>query len=435
MTKPVKKHIALRNFISRLTASESFDEDTIRKAQFKQLHIIVTHAEKYSPFIKQRIEQFKIDIKNQAPENYFYQLPILTRRDIQSAGERLFCREIPKQHQPTHITETSGSTGEPVKIKKTNLNHVYWLAYTFRENAWWQRNLMGRLAIIRADVPKTSNDNWVSPLNIFNKTGPSFTLPINTDIKEQIIWLQKNKPDYLLTYPSNLYEVIQELKRQNINLPSIKHIRTIGETLTAELRELTLDYFNAEIADTYSSQEVGYIAMQCPACLQYHVMAENLIVEILDNDDKPCLPGETGRVVVTDLNNTATPLIRYEIRDYAELGIPCEKRPGLMTLKKILGRERNMVVLPNGKRFWPRVGFAQYRDIADIKQYQLIQKEESLILVRLVVEPAISEEQEYKLTKIIQSALGYPFQLKFECYTEKLPAQKNGKFEIFVCEL
>ena len=52
-------------------------------------------------------------------------------------------------------------------------------------------------------------------------------------------------------------------------------------------------------------------------------MAENLIVEIVDDKGAPCASGEIGRVIVTDLHNFATPLMRYDIGDYAEVAAPC----------------------------------------------------------------------------------------------------------------
>ena len=53
----------------------------------------------------------------------------------------------------------------------------------------------------------------------------------------------------------------------------------------------------------YTCQEAGYIALQCPDHAHYHVQSENLIVEILDGDGNPCAPGESGRVVLSDLHN------------------------------------------------------------------------------------------------------------------------------------
>jgi phenylacetate-CoA ligase len=182
----------------------------------------------------------------------------------------------------------------------------------------------------------------------------------------------------------------------------------------------------------YSSQEAGIIALQCPASGLYHVQSESLLVEVLDDEGLPCKPGETGRIIITDLHNFATPLIRYEIRDYAEVAAPCACGRGLPALARILGRRRNMVVFPNGERHWPLVGAYRFREIADIRQYQLVQHTTDDVEVKLVVERPLSHEQEAQLAALIHSALGYPFPLRFSYSDRELPRTQGGKFEEFV---
>ena len=65
-----------------------------------------------------------------------------------------------------------------------------------------------------------------------------------------------------------------------------------------------------------------------------------MILEILDEAGRPCGPGETGRVVLTDLHNFATPLIRYEIGDYAEAAGPCPCGRGLPVATRLRGQRR-----------------------------------------------------------------------------------------------
>jgi phenylacetate-CoA ligase len=187
-----------------------------------------------------------------------------------------------------------------------------------------------------------------------------------------------------------------------------------------------------EVVDMYSSQEVGIIALQCPVSGLYHVQSESLLVEVLNDDGLPCKPGEIGRIVITDLHNFATPIIRYEIRDYAEAGPACPCGRGLRTLARIMGRRRNMVVFPNGERHWPLLGAYRFREIADIKQYQAIQHALDDIEIRLVVEHALSSEQEQRLTAIIHRALGHEFALRFSYFNQELAKTRGGKFEEFV---
>src|SRR5690606_42070577 len=128
-----------------------------------------------------------------------------------------------------------------------------------------------------------------------------------------------------------------------------------------------------EIKVIYSAEEVGYIAHQSPQDESYLVQAEHVIVEVLDADGAPCLPGEVGQVVVTTLNNFARPLIRYALGDYARVGGPAACGRGLPVLQDIRGRQRNMLRLPDGNRIWPRTGFKEYAAGAPVVQHQLVQ--------------------------------------------------------------
>lgn len=66
-----------------------------------------------------------------------------------------------------------------------------------------------------ADVPAAQSPTWKLPISVLYRTGPSATLEIDTDIKAQIEWLEQRRPEYLLTYPSNLLAIISELKQQH----------------------------------------------------------------------------------------------------------------------------------------------------------------------------------------------------------------------------
>ena len=250
---------------------------------------------------------------------------------------------------------------------------------------------------------------------------------------KQVERLQEFRPYCLVVYPNSLDAICAHCEQKDIVLPGLSKIRTIGETLTPRVRERAASVLGAEIADHYSSQEVGCIAIECPASGLYHVMAESVIVEIVDERGQPCPQGVAGRVLVTDLHNFATPILRYEIGDYAEASGPCPCGRGLPTLKSILGRERNLILMPDGSRHWPLVGFHEYRKIAPVSQYQFIQHEAERIEVRLVTEAPLTPIQESRLKEHMRKSLGFPFALDFNYFPDMLPRQKTGKFEEFVC--
>ena len=112
-----------------------------------------------------------------------------------------------------------------------------------------------------------------------------------------------------------------------------------------------------------------------------------MLVEVIDAAGQPCAPGQVGRVVVTPLFNYAMPLLRYELGDYAEVGPPCPCGRGLPVLTRILGRERNaLLVAPTGERYWPAFGSRKFTEIAPIVQHQFVQKDAEWIEARLVTE-------------------------------------------------
>jgi phenylacetate-CoA ligase len=186
------------------------------------------------------------------------------------------------------------------------------------------------------------------------------------------------------------------------------------------------------IEDNYSSQEVGPIAIQCAASGLYHVMGETLIVEVLDASGEPCAEGEAGRVVVTDLHNFASPMIRYDIGDFAVPGAPCPCGRGLPTLKRILGRERNLIVKADGSRHWPLVGFHRFDEAAPVRQYQFVQHTTRDIEFKVVTDEPLTPGQRAKLAEIANSALGGGLEIRITESRARLPAGANGKFEEFV---
>jgi phenylacetate-CoA ligase len=117
------------------------------------------------------------------------------------------------------------------------------------------------------------------------------------------------------------------------------------------------------------------------------------------------------------------------------MGGACPCGRGLPVLKRIVGRERNLVVKPDGSRNWPLTGFRKFRSIAPIVQYQFIQHSLQLIEVRLVTERPLTAAEEDMLRAPILEALGYPFTLSFTYFDAQLPLGKNGKFEEFLCQI
>ncbi|MDX2089042.1 MAG: hypothetical protein SFX73_14390 [Kofleriaceae bacterium] len=360
-------------------------------------------------------------------------VPVMSRAAITSAGKDLLTRAYPSTHGPVQDVLTSRTSGEPVRVKSTQVTAALWAAITLREHRWHRRDLNAHLASIRyfgasAKPPDGVHARgWGAATASLAPDAPLSALSVASTTDEQVAWLVRANPTYLLVYPSVLHAIVRRLDATGQTLPALRQVRTISEVLSPGTRGLVRDVLDVPIVDTYSAQEVGYIALQCPDHEHYHVQMERLIVEILRDDGTACGPGEIGRVVVTDLHNFATPILRYELGDYAEVGPPCPCGRGLPVLTRIVGRLRNMLVYPDGSSRWP-VFTVACREAARYRELQVVQVTRDTLRLRVVPD---GELDRAALVAALQGALGFPFQVEVEV-VDAIARSPAGKLEELV---
>lgn len=418
----------------QLERSQWWPEDRLRQQQYQQLQPLLAHAYHTVPFYRERLQAVGYDPRHTITPELFSRIPLLRRSDLQQHSDKLISSKLPPEHGNLSSGSTSGSTGRAVTYYGSNLTAFFWCALTLREHLWHKRDFSARLAVIKAGMEDTRMQGWGPATDVVFDTGTCLTLDIRTDIDAQAAWLQRHDPEYLLTHPSNAQALAETFLSRGIRLGKLREVRTMGENVGPKLQEACQAAWGVKVVDMYSAAEVGYLALQCPEHGQYHIQAESVLLEVLNDQSQPCTPGETGRVVVTTLHNFAMPLIRYEILDYAELGEPCPCGRGLPVISRILGRERNLVTYPDGRRHWPRIGYKHWQGVLPIVQSQLVQHSLEEIEARLVTSRPLSANEETQLTSILHTSLGYPFRIAFSYHSE-IPRSAGGKFEDFMSEV
>jgi phenylacetate-CoA ligase len=415
---------------AQLARSERLPRAELRAMQANRLEQLLRHAAQSLPFWRERLAAAGYDASRPFNEARFAQLPLLTRAEVQQAGAALQVAQLPPGHGQVHRLETSGSTGRPAAFLSSDIEQVYWHVFTLRENIWHRRDRGAKLCAIRY-LLQGSAGSAAASTEVGAQAGKTAGLRIDTPLSEQLAWLERERPQYLLSYASNIAALAHACIERQRTLPGLLEVRSVSETVRPALRELVRAAWGVGLVDIYSAKEVGYIALQCPEHEHYHVQEENLLLEILDAQGRPCAPGTAGRVVLTALHKFAMPLIRYEIGDYAVAGEACSCGRNLMVLREVLGRTRNMLRLPNGEQHWPLCDLIKMPEAPGIVQYQYIQKTLHDIEVRLVVDERWSRELEQPLTAVIHRRLGFPFHLEFT-YHPVIERSAAGKFEDFV---
>ena len=370
----------------QLEQSQWWSAEDLQAHQRRQLAALLDHARSSVPFYRRRLEALDAAEEPLTPEAW-RRIPILTREDIRAKRADLESRAVPSGHGDTFPRRTSGSTGEPLEVIGTQVTGLLWQILSFRDDLWHGHDVGGRLVAIRsgryAPDPLAVHDlpSWGFVPSSVCRTGPMTLFYHATPIPRQAELLEARSPRYLLTYPSNARALCRYARRRLLRLPDLEAVLTYGEPLPPDVRAACRETWGVPVHDVYGCEELGFIALQCPLHEHYHVQSESVLVEILDAGGQPAPPGRIGRVVLTSLHNFAMPLIRYAIGDYAEVGAPCPCGRGLPVLERILGRGRNRVTLPDGRRTWPDVG-ALWTAIPDVEQIQVVQRDALHVEVR-----------------------------------------------------
>jgi phenylacetate-CoA ligase len=425
----------------QLEQSQWWPTNILESFQYSQFKILLDHSYQTVPYYRALFDSHSINLQNIRQLDDIKQLPISKRIDIQKNSENILSNAPPAQHGKLSYSTTSGSTGRPVRFARNSITQLLSLAFAMRDHLSHERNFQAKLAAIRwyprgtAEPPEgVVHPNWGNIVAPIFATGASASLNVVATLQEQINWLNTTQPEYLLSFPSNLIALTEYAQSNNISMPAVVEIRTIGETLTSQARKTLAQYWQTKITDIYTCEEAGYLAIQCPKADHYHVQAENVILEIVDDHDQPCPIGKSGRVLITSLNNFATPLIRYEIGDYAEFGEPCTCGRGLPVIKRILGRKRNRLALPSGDTIFPYLG--EHGEIAKVSgvivhQFQCIQHSLYDVELKLVMTRPLDNEAQSKVAKLMQQHLGYPFTIHFS-FPNEIQRGPTGKFEEFI---
>src|SRR3954470_24790267 len=217
----------------QLDATQWWSREALEREQLGQLRSVLAHAAATVPFYGERLKGF--DSSAPLTAERWRELPFLTRRDIQDAGEGLRSRSTPQAHGRLSASQTSGSTGQPVKTYGTSLTRLIWRALTVREHIWHERDLSAKLCAIRIAPNATAPEGqrhtgWGPATDALLRTGPIAVLSFKTDIGAQAEWLMREDPVYLLSYPTNLRALAQHCAAHGLRPPRLREVRPIGET-------------------------------------------------------------------------------------------------------------------------------------------------------------------------------------------------------------
>lgn len=428
-----------------LERSQWLEPEAIVQGQLEQVRLLLTHCVQHVPYYRDLLAQAGLVPQDIRSLEDFRRIPVLQRQSYQQHLADLEARSLPGGTVATSINRTSGTTGVPVNVLQTNMTHIWWLAYYMRDIQWCGFNPRGNLASLRTVYGLTpeqekeflegwSSSTWNPQLDKLFESGKAHSMDLHQDAQRQLDWLRRIAPDYLQSYPSNLDFLGGLLRERGERLPSIKVIQTFAENLAPEVEKRIAEAFGVPVKNLYSCCEAGYVASPCPDGEGLHVHAENVILEVLDDKDQPCAPGQTGRIVLTTLHNFRGPFIRYEILDEATVGERCPCGRGLPLLKRVWGKRRPLFRLPDGRVKSSVQLVADLHQFEEVRQHQIVQKAVDHVLVRVVPNPGWSEAHAEQIRKAFEAFFEAPIRTEVQV-VERLELPASGKLVAVMSEV
>lgn len=410
----VYKQSRIMDRLSRTSAGE------IEHYRLQKLNALIRHFRTY-PFYLQFLSDHGIPERPLKSLDEFSSFPIVTKSFI--TDNISYIAAQPSAHK---INSTSGSTGVNFKFYQsrgmlTARSASVKLGYGWSGVEYWGDRKM----VVWGHSPSHSKleDAVIAVKQLLLNGRMLQGYGLDTAMSRDYLRLMhKDKPVVLEGYPSYIYKLAQVGTRENIKPFMPRAIITSGETLHHEQRELIEQYFTTKVTNRYGSREFGGIAYECRFHSGLHIAPFRFIVHEDAN----------GELLVTDLDNYATPFIRYAIGDIGsvrEINCPC----GLTvdTLVSLSGRSHDIIRTRSGKilggQFWTTAS----RAVGGIEAFQLVQYAVDSVELRIQTGADFKPENLKILEDKVHHIVGDELKLEIK-YVDHIEPTKMGKLRFII---
>lgn len=427
--------------LNELNRTQWLDYDDLMNLQRDKLQRLLDYAYQFVPYYRRTFDQagFHPSHMRHDPDS-FYKLPILNKTLIREHFSELQTTDPQRRKQLSKVT-TSGSTGQPL---------IFLQDHAFRDNvtADIQRHLgwagwkMGQLHAYMwgANFEETMSHklrNWLIDWewNRFLTNAFSLTEEKLDAFAKKV---QRQRPHILFGYASSLHRFAQFVRQGPYQDITFDGVISSAEVLLPAARQVIEETFKCRVFNRYGTKELGGVACECEAQNSLHVSAENNLIEIM-SDGRPARPGETGSIIVTNLNNWGMPFIRYSIGDEGAWNDEnnCSCGRSSPRLKAVDGRIVGRFVTRDGRASWAGFAGDAYSSLfaqPNIKQFQIIQESLDNITVLIVKDGEIPAALLARIEFALHAAFGEGIAVEFK-FPDQISLLPSGKHQYAISKV
>ena len=387
----------------------------------RRISYLLAYAKKHCPYYR--------NVKGASLECF----PVMNKMLYNEHRDEVISDEYADKKESLAQLNTSGSTGVPFTVyaDPLKMDHVFMnMMSVYMLNGFRMGMKRGEFRVWiegrNALSPFRSFKNNIYMYDISNMGDDSLAR-----IAER---LKKERIQCVVAYSSALTALVGYIRRANIDVSDwdVEMIYSMGEAMPDSTYEAIEETFGFPPVRSYGNNENGFIAIGLNDEKRYTVDLYNYYIEILQMDsDEPALPGELGRIVVTDYYNRAFPMIRYDTGDtgrYEKVVDEKGRCHGYFT--DIYGRRGSILYNTKGEPLSPHVFMNVLLKLeGKVHQAKCIQLEKDRFELILNVDKEKADIDE--VVGMYRRYLGDDAVIDIT-YVDEIPVQASGKR--LVCE-
>lgn len=322
-------------------------KEEIKRMQEKKLQETVSYLNEHSPFYKELFTQARFNVKGIKTIEDLSVIPITIKENLQQHNDAFLC--VPR-NKIIEYSSTSGTLGSPVTIALTenDLERLTYNEYSSFISAGGSANDIYQLML-------TMDRQFMAGMAYYSgirKLGAGI-IRVGPGVPS-LQWetILKLRPTAIVAVPSFILKLIEYAREHHIDINSTpvqkaicigENIRNTDFSLNTLGKKIT-EAWHIKLYSTYASTEMQTAFTECSECKGGHLQPELLIVELLDEMNKPVTAGQPGEVTITTLGVEGMPLLRYKTGDICVYDdSPCACGRNTLRLSPVIGRKKQMI--------------------------------------------------------------------------------------------
>jgi phenylacetate-CoA ligase len=407
----------------------------IERAQTRRLRATIEHAHEHVPFYREAMHRLGLTTDDIATADDIGRLPLIDREQVQRDPEYFLSQAEP----PESYVElrSGGSTGDPLSI----LYHPFSL---FEQAIYSERlrSIVSRLVGRRryrearvADVPGSPSGgpnvaqafrglSLLSPAIRVNRRQFAATTPLEQLIGE----FNDFRPHVIGSFGSFHEMLFTHLLRtgQSMHLPRV--IGYAGDGMSASVRAMINREFGIPVFSTYTASEAFQIGFECERHSGHHLNIDLFPLRVVSPEGRELPAGETGEVVVSNLQARGTILLNYRLNDLAARipdRCPCGRTLPLLSM--VQGRGDEWLEDSEGRHIHSQSVRGFFQNELEVLRFQVSQESRTRFRAALVIAPgADADSIAIRLGDRFRQTLGEEVQLDVSV-VDSLPRTPAGK--------